>query len=392
MEAPAKGWLAAIVRGCGIGVTPVVMVPRGHAAGVEGVIAIELDVEEQLGVKRIGRVLGRAAEALGVAAEVEPWRLCEEEVVVEGAAGSGAQRVWVIGVAINGLTDRGVRFVEYLAKNAGRVIATKELGAYVSNAGGARCDGAEGEEGGGGAGEGESRGGGDRAGESGRGGEEDDRGGWEEGVSVGDGGEGGLTRSLVFLASSLVLSACGARTGLDLDLPAEDAAPPSLSPDASDAAPPSLSPDASDAAPCDYGTLVGDVFGQVTYFAGGVALPAGRYQLAYVDGCMMYSDSGVQGWTVNAYTQSSGADEWYVVGASGTPSGYPEPPGTVGFLVGQGAYADFDACVAASLLYPPVTFDFPGGPMGLWLNDSPYTDNVPGVDGRSPTWHLTCAE
>jgi hypothetical protein len=228
-------------------------------------------------------------------------------------------------------------------------------------------------------------------------------------------------RFLAFLASPLVLSACGARTGLDLDLPAEDAAAPSLSPDASDDAArddsglddvsvPSddavpaddavPSDDAAlptddaggDAAPCDYGTLVGDVFGQVTYFAGGLALPAGRYQLAYVDGCMMYSGSSTQGWTVNAYAQISGTDEWYVVGASGTPSGYPEPPGTVGYVVGQGAYADFDACVAASLVYPPVTFDFPGGPMGLWLSDSPYTDNVPGVDGRSPTWRLTCAE
>jgi hypothetical protein len=194
MGAPAKGWLTAIVRGCGIGVTPVVMVPRGHAGDVEGVIAIELDVEEQLGVKRIGRVLGRAAEALGVTAEVEPWRLCEEEVVVEGAAGGGARRVWVIGVAINGLSERGYRFVEYLAKNAGRVIATKELGGYVSNAGApdvtARKVKREVEE--------RVKGSLEAAGVAAErvagGGEEDDRRGWEEGVSARDGGEGGLRR------------------------------------------------------------------------------------------------------------------------------------------------------------------------------------------------------
>jgi hypothetical protein len=178
----------------------------------------------------------------------------------------------------------------------------------------------------------------------------------------------------------LVVAACGARTGLDSDLPAKDASPPA-SHDAAQEAP-----------PCEYGTAFGNVFGKVTYFAGGEALPAGRYQLAYVDGCMKYTNNGTQGWTVNAYTQTSGTDEWYIVGASGLPAGYPEPPGTVGYLVGEGAYATFDECVAASLAYPPVTFDFPGGPIGVWLSDIPYSDNVPGVGGRIPTWRLSCGE
>ncbi len=77
-------------------------------------------------------------------------------------------------------------------------------------------------------------------------------------------------------------------------------------------------------APCDYGVVVGDVFGQTTYFAGGAPLPAGRYTLTYVDGCMKYS--GDQGWTVNAYTQASSADEWYLVGASGALNGIRSLP------------------------------------------------------------------
>jgi hypothetical protein len=140
---------------------------------------------------------------------------------------------------------------------------------------------------------------------------------------------------------------------------------------------------------CDAGTVVGDVFGQVRYFAGGSTLPAGHYRVTYIDGCMKYSSG--QGWTVQAYGPGSpaGSDAWWLVGST-TAAKIIMPPGTVGYLVGEGAYASFDDCVTANLELPPVEFDFEGGKIGLWVEDSPYSDNVPGPGGRSPTWHLGC--
>jgi hypothetical protein len=35
-----------------------------------------------------------------------------------------------------------------------------------------------------------------------------------------------------------------------------------------------------------------------------------------------------------------------------------------------------------------VEFDFDGGPLGVWLNDTPYLDNVAGDNGRNPAWSL----
>jgi hypothetical protein len=127
MGAPPRGWLETARRACGIGTTLVVLAPRGHAQGMDGVLVVELDVEEQLGVKRVGRALGRAAEALGVGGEVEAWRTCGEDVVIEVAT----QRVWICGVLVT-LGEASYRLLELLAKSGGRVVATKELGAQLS--------------------------------------------------------------------------------------------------------------------------------------------------------------------------------------------------------------------------------------------------------------------
>jgi hypothetical protein len=126
MGTPPRGWLAAARRACGLGVTLVVLVPRGHG-GAEGVLEIELDVAQQFGARPIGRVLGRAAEALGVEKEVEPWRLCDEEVVID----LGGESLWVAGVRV-ALTDMPWRFVEFLARRGGKVATTKEIGQYLS--------------------------------------------------------------------------------------------------------------------------------------------------------------------------------------------------------------------------------------------------------------------
>jgi hypothetical protein len=142
--------------------------------------------------------------------------------------------------------------------------------------------------------------------------------------------------------------------------------------------------------PCDFGEASSagtneelNLFGQVVYFADGESLPAGRYRIEYVDGCMKYG--GGQDWTIHAY--ANGSFGWWFVGET-TAQQIVLPPGTVGYAASGGAYATFDECVAANLLLAPVEFDFVGGKLGVWLQDSPYSDNVAGVDNRNPKWSL----
>jgi hypothetical protein len=155
------------------------------------------------------------------------------------------------------------------------------------------------------------------------------------------------------------------------------------------------SSDASADASCGFGSAGSfatqaslDLFGQTVFFADGGSLPAGHYSIAYVDGCMMYSNVN-QGWTVNAHT----GDRWYLVDGPGGGSATTEilsPPGTYGYLVDAGAYAVFADCVTANVQQDkPAEFDFDGGVLGLWLSDSPYSDNVAGDNGRNPKWSLT---
>jgi hypothetical protein len=129
MAKPPKGWMSAARRACGLGVTLVVLVPRGHGTS-DGALEIELDVAQQFGLAPIGRVLGHAAQALGVEDEVEPRRLCDEDVVVDRAT----QRVWVLGVLV-ALTERPYGLLHELARNGGALVATKEAGARISRSG-----------------------------------------------------------------------------------------------------------------------------------------------------------------------------------------------------------------------------------------------------------------
>jgi hypothetical protein len=127
-----------------------------------------------------------------------------------------------------------------------------------------------------------------------------------------------------------------------------------------------------------------DQFATPVYFNGGAPVPAGRYRVSYVDGCMKYS--ATQGWAVNAYDET-GCCTWWIVGET-TGDRKIGAPGTIGFLVGQGGFSDFDACVAANRAIAPRTFEHAGGRLGIWLADSPYSDNLPGLDGRNPKWKL----
>jgi hypothetical protein len=127
MAEPPAGWVETVRRTCGVGVTPVVLVPAGHAGDASGMLEVEIDVSEQLGARRVARVLGRIAEALGIEGDVEPWRRCDEEVVIDLAT----ERVWVTGVSIT-FNEHRWKFVSVLGRKGGTVATTKDLGAAIS--------------------------------------------------------------------------------------------------------------------------------------------------------------------------------------------------------------------------------------------------------------------
>jgi hypothetical protein len=136
-----------------------------------------------------------------------------------------------------------------------------------------------------------------------------------------------------------------------------------------------------------------DLFGAVVGFGDGASLPAGRYRVSYVDGCMKYASN--QGWTIHAY--ADGHVAWWLVAtldpAQAVAKEIVMPPGTVGIFPGTGSlgggFDTFDACVAANHLLPPVEFDHAGGPIGIFVLDNNYGDNLAGEGGRNPKWSLT---
>jgi hypothetical protein len=129
-----------------------------------------------------------------------------------------------------------------------------------------------------------------------------------------------------------------------------------------------------------------DLFGSTVYFAKGKTLPKGRYRVQYVDGCMKYDVP--QAWAVHASTMPPTIYQFWLVGDTTTDK-ILTPPGTTGYQVGSGGFDTFEACVAANQQLSPIEFDFAGGKIGVWLEDSPYSDNQAGVDGRNPKWSLT---
>jgi hypothetical protein len=129
MAEPPAGWVEALRRAAGVAMTPVVLVPKGHAGEANGMLEVELAVGEQLGAERVGRVLGKIAEAVGLEAEVLAWRRYDEDLVVQAAT----QTAWLTGIAVP-FRDRAYGLVLHLAKRGG-LTATKDLGASISSAG-----------------------------------------------------------------------------------------------------------------------------------------------------------------------------------------------------------------------------------------------------------------
>jgi hypothetical protein len=121
----------------------------------------------------------------------------------------------------------------------------------------------------------------------------------------------------------------------------------------------------------------------VSYFSGGTPLPAGRYAVAYADGCIKY-DPSFGAWTVNGQPTF----EYLIVGDT-TTSPIAVAPGTFSpSIFIPGGFATFDECVTANLAQAPYAFDFAGGKLGVYNNDFQPKDNVAGTNGRNPAWSL----
>jgi polyisoprenoid-binding protein YceI len=92
---------------------------------------------------------------------------------------------------------------------------------------------------------------------------------------------------------------------------------------------------------------------------------------------------------VHAY--ENGSIAWWIV--DDETANVVMAPGTAGYSVATGAFADFDACVAANLANDaPVELEHAGGRLGVLVRDSPVDDNMAGVDGRNPSYRLEAVD
>ena len=140
----------------------------------------------------------------------------------------------------------------------------------------------------------------------------------------------------------------------------------------------------------------------VQYFAKGAALPSGRYELAYVDGCGKYEVNDaippeyIPGWTVHA-TQAdivTGSGACWLVGDANALVALA--PGSIGIGVGAGtfpfsAFETYDQCVAANCTSAAFDFDFAGGVLGVRLGIGLLFTYTSGdtAGGRNPTFRLS---
>lgn len=149
--------------------------------------------------------------------------------------------------------------------------------------------------------------------------------------------------------------------------------------------------------------LTGDPGGSVRWFANGAPLPAGRYRIEYIDGCVRYlssvfpDQSDLCGYTIHATTSDDamGLGAFWLIAADLTL--VTMPPGTSGVLIGSGssdlygAYATYEQCVEANCGMAAREFQFSGGVLALSNSAIPPPESVaeflPGQ--RAPTFRLS---
>jgi len=124
----------------------------------------------------------------------------------------------------------------------------------------------------------------------------------------------------------------------------------------------------------DYGDVIPDIFSStVTFWNGGVAVPAGTYRVSYTTGAMEYAMCfPIQCWAVN--TAGAGFHVKYNGGAGDVLF----PASTQDFPTEPPVYAENAGKY--------VEFTHTGGTIGIVLVDSPFGDNVAGTP--NPTFKL----
>lgn len=129
------------------------------------------------------------------------------------------------------------------------------------------------------------------------------------------------------------------------------------------------------ACPQEYNSVIPDITQfAVSYFAGGANLPAGLYQVTFVEGALKYIGS-------DDYQVNRDASHGYrVIHSSGT---FQQESAPVGIYT---AYAT-QAALESALGGDTVVFSHTGGPIGMFLADNYYGDNVAGAP--NPTFLLT---
>jgi hypothetical protein len=118
-----------ILRATGFG-RAVALVPKGRKLGRD-FVEIELDVREQLGAAGWRDKLAEAVAALGIAGEIEAWRLAGEGVRV--VVDARRERVALDGVPLVKMAESGVRLLRALAGRKAAV-PTKETDRVISGA------------------------------------------------------------------------------------------------------------------------------------------------------------------------------------------------------------------------------------------------------------------
>lgn len=123
----------------------------------------------------------------------------------------------------------------------------------------------------------------------------------------------------------------------------------------------------------DYGNITPDIFSAtVSFWNGGVTLPAGNYRVSYVTGAMEYAPCAPPCWNVN--TIGAGFHILY----NGGGGDVLFPAATTGRLTQEQAWADNTGKF--------IDIVHTGGTLGMRLVDAPYGDNVAG--SPTPTFNL----
>jgi hypothetical protein len=203
------------------------------------------------------------------------------------------------------------------------------------------------------------------------------------------GRDGAGSEAMPMSDASIGLPVAGSAADAQVGMPMNDAGVPPAT-------------DGSVCDPADSSTLLEELTvdpAAVAYFAGGAELPAGRYRVAYVDGCRKFNSFTNSGWTVHGTPASLIHATQYSIVTGSEADFLMVAPGTFGLMVGDGgdpygAFDTYQACVSANLLVPPADFDFEGGTLGILDggDGSPF-DDVSGTTegGRNPTFRLTLA-